>query len=66
MSCVLFTTDLQLINALCRSLIGVENTGSRLNWGAFTEEANTIYVSVKKLSFYLADASISLGGDYLP
>ena len=26
MSCVLFTTDLQLINALCRSLIGVENT----------------------------------------
>ena len=27
MSCVLFTTDLQLINAQCKSFIGAEDTG---------------------------------------
>ena len=32
--------------------------GSQLNWAAMTKEAYTIYMLVKKLSFYLADAPI--------
>ena len=30
--------------------------GSQLNWAALTKEAFAIYMSVKKLSFYLTDA----------
>ena len=30
--------------------------GSQLNWAALTKEAYTIYMSVKKLSFYLDSA----------
>ena len=40
--------------------------GSQLNWAALTKEAYTIYLSVKKLAFYIADADITLRSDHLP
>ena len=40
--------------------------GSQLNWAALTEEAFAIYMSVKKLSFYLTDADVLLKSDHLP
>ena len=40
--------------------------GSQLNWAALTKEAFAIYMSVKKLSFYLTDADIILKSDHLP
>ena len=40
--------------------------GSQLNWAALTKEAYTIYISVKKLSFYLDSAQITLRSDHLP
>ena len=40
--------------------------GSQLNWAALTEEAYAIYMSVKKLSFYLDSALITLRSDHLP
>ena len=40
--------------------------GSQLNWAALTKEAFAIYMSVKKLSFYLTDAGILLKSDHLP
>ena len=39
--------------------------GSQLNWAALTKEAYAIYMSVKKLSFYLTDAEITLQTDHL-
>ena len=40
--------------------------GSKLNWAALTKEAYAIYMSIKKLSFYLTDAEITLRSDHLP
>ena len=40
--------------------------GSQLNWAALTKEAFAIYMSVKKLSFYLDQAEITLRSDHLP
>ena len=40
--------------------------GGQLNWAALTKEAFAIYMSVKKLSFYLTDAQILLRSDYKP
>ena len=40
--------------------------GSQLNWEALTKEAYAIYMSVKKLSFYLDSAQITLRSDHLP
>ena len=40
--------------------------GSQLNWAALTKEAYTIYMLVKKLSFYLDSAQITLRSDHLP
>ena len=40
--------------------------GSQLNWAALTKEPFAIYMSVKKLSFYLTDADILLKSDHLP
>ena len=40
--------------------------GSQLNWAALTKEVYVIYMSVKKLSFYLTDAEITLRSDHLP
>ena len=39
--------------------------GSQLNWAAVTEEAYAIYMSVKKLAFYLTDADVLLKSDHL-
>ena len=39
---------------------------SLLNWAALTKEAYAIYMSVKKLSFYLDSAQITLRSDHLP
>ena len=40
--------------------------GSQLNWAALTKEAYAIYMSVKKLSFYLDSACITVRSDHLP
>ena len=40
--------------------------GSQLNWAALMKEAFAIYMSVKKLSFYLDQAEITLRSDHLP
>ena len=40
--------------------------GSQLNWAALTKEVYVIYMSVRKLSFYLTDAEITLRSDHLP
>ena len=40
--------------------------GSQLNWAALMKEAYAIYMSVKKLSFYLTDAKVLLKSDHLP
>ena len=40
--------------------------GSQLNWAALTKEAYAIYMSVKKLSFYLDSGRITVRSDHLP
>ena len=40
--------------------------GSQINWTALTKEAYAIYMCVKKLNYYLEDASIILMCDHLP
>ena len=40
--------------------------GSQLNWVALTKEAYAIYMTVKKLSFYLDSSTITLRSDHLP
>ena len=40
--------------------------GSQLNWAPLTKEAYAIYMSVKKLSFYIDTAEITLKSDHLP
>ena len=40
--------------------------GSQLNWVALTKEAYDIYMSIKKLTYYLEDAEITLRSDHLP
>ena len=40
--------------------------GSQLYWAALTKEVYTIYLSVKKLAFYITDADITLRSDHLP
>ena len=40
--------------------------GGQLDWAASTKEAFAIYMSVKKLSFYLDQAEIILRSDHLP
>ena len=40
--------------------------GSQLNWASLMKEAFAIYMSVKKLSFYLTDAQILLRSDHKP
>ena len=40
--------------------------GSQLNWVALTKEAYAIYMSIKKLTYYLDDAEITLRSDHLP
>ena len=41
-------------------------SGSQLNWVTLTKEAYAIYMSVKKLSFYIDTAKITVRSDHLP
>ena len=38
--------------------------GSQVNWATLTKEAYAIYMSVRKLSYYLQDADITLRSDH--
>ena len=40
--------------------------GSQLNWATLTKEAYAIYMSVRKLTYYLEDAEVTLRSDHLP
>ena len=40
--------------------------GSQLNWATLTKEAYTIYMSIKKSTFYLTGHEITLRSDHLP
>ena len=40
--------------------------GSQLNWATLKKEAYAIYMSVKKLSFYIDTAKITVKSDHLP
>ena len=40
--------------------------GSQLNWAALTKEAYSIYISVRKLNFYLTNADVLIRSDHLP
>ena len=40
--------------------------GSQLNWATLTKEAYAIYMSVKKLSFYIDTAKITVRSDHFP
>ena len=40
--------------------------GSQCRWAAMTKEAYAIYMSVKKLTFYLDSAKITVRSDHLP
>ena len=43
-----------------------EFRGSQLNWAALTKEAYAIYMSVRRLSFYVTDAEVTIRSDHLP
>ena len=40
--------------------------GAQLNWACLTKEVYAIYMSIKKLDYYLVDADIALRSDHLP
>ena len=40
--------------------------GSQLNWAALMKEAYAIYMSVRKLSFYLTNTDVLVRSDHLP
>ena len=40
--------------------------GSQMNWACLTKEANAIYMYIKKITYYLEDADITLRSDHLP
>ena len=40
--------------------------GSQLNWAALTKEAYVIYMSIRKLSFYLTNTDVLIRSDHLP
>ena len=39
--------------------------GSQLNWACLNKEAYVIYMCVKKLTYYLEDADVTLRSDHL-
>ena len=68
-----------LTQTLCKSVDGKEISvnhpitcvsglfkGSQINWATLTKEAYAIYMSIKKLNYYLEDAEIILMCDHLP
>ena len=40
--------------------------GSQINWACLTKESYAIYMSIKKLVYYLEDADVTLRSDHLP
>ena len=40
--------------------------GSQLNWAALTKEAYAIYMAVRRLTFYITDADVTIRSDHLP
>ena len=40
--------------------------GSQQNWAALMKEAYTIYMAIRKLSFYITDAEVTIKCDHLP
>ena len=40
--------------------------GSQINWACLTKEAYTIYMAIKKLTYYIEDADATLRSDHLP
>ena len=42
------------------TFVSVLFQGSQTNWAALTKEVCAIYTSIKKLSFYLGDVSITI------
>ena len=40
--------------------------GSQINWTCLTKEAYAIYMSIKKLVYYLEDTDVTLRSDHLP
>ena len=40
--------------------------GHQINWACLTKEAYAIYMSIKKLTYYLEDVDITLTSDHLP
>ena len=40
--------------------------GSHINWACLTKEDDAIYMSIKKLAYYLEDADVTLRSDHLP
>ena len=40
--------------------------GSQINWACLTKEAYAMYMSIKKLTYYLEDADVTLRSDHLP
>ena len=40
--------------------------GSQLNWAALTKGAYAIYMSVRRLSFYVTDVEVTIRSDHLP
>ena len=40
--------------------------GSQINLACLTKEAYAIYMSIKKLAYYLEDAHVTLRSDHLP
>ena len=40
--------------------------GSQLNWAALTKEAYAIYMSIRRLAFYVSDTDVTIRCDHLP
>ena len=40
--------------------------GSQINWACLTKKAYVIYMSIKKLTYYLEDADVTLRSDHIP
>ena len=48
------------------SYVSGQFRGSQQNWAALTKEAYVIYMAVRKLSFYITDAEVTIKCDHLP
>ena len=48
------------------SYVSGQFCGSQLNWAALTKEAYAIYMAIKRLSFYVTDADVTIRSDDLP